>query len=255
MYTKPDLLKLVERIDNGIDVARFRTTLQKPDLAKLKDLLAYIQPFAEENTFDEFCYEHLGFVAFDLFQDTPEITDVLFIFAELPALNASLDALYRLSEIDHPDVLPLLRRQLSAYWLARRKVSANGIITAHYRSDLVAALSDASPYVRHAAVKQLEENHDSDGLIVALNNFDVFVRASATWALGRLGVSKSVTVLSKRLLDESEYEAQRAIIWTLGMVGDKSVQSIIERHLSDANPVVRNTAEQALRTLRKNNPI
>ncbi len=94
------------------------------------------------------------------------------------------------------------------------------------------------------ALSKLGKDGITPLLLSALKNEDVSVRASAAWALIRIGAD-AVGPVGRMLKDENAFVRERAA-WVTGWLGDERAVELLIQLLKDAEPDVRRTTAWAL---------
>ncbi len=114
---------------------------------------------------------------------------------------------------------------------------------------LLQALKDKSELVREAAARALADNggHEAfEPLLAALADPEDFVRAEAALALAAMGDSAAVPYLSGILKTDDSPSVRRRVVWALSFFDHPEVRGLLTQSLQDADPHVRETAEEAL---------
>ncbi|MEO0564944.1 MAG: HEAT repeat domain-containing protein, partial [Chloroflexota bacterium] len=107
-------------------------------------------------------------------------------------------------------------------------------------------LDDEYIGVRVVAVRHFEKYHDTSSLIQALYNSAPEVRRIAAWYTGKQRVAESGPSLLQRLYEETDTEALRAIIWSLGVLRLDEAKSVLETMQNHSEPSIRLQAQETL---------
>ncbi len=82
-----------------------------------------------------------------------------------------------------------------------------------------------------------------------LVNTDPEMRYEAAYAVGELGDESLVPLLAP-LIEDSDHEVARAALWALGEIGGSKARRLLERAVHSEDGDIRESAEDALHTLR-----
>lgn len=119
---------------------------------------------------------------------------------------------------------------------------------------VIASLKDRDLEVRGAAAVSLGDHPDASAiaaLTIALSDKSAFVRARAARALGVNGSSagSAVTNLIRLLASDEESEVKRQAAAALGLIGDRSALSALERARNSRDPYLVDAAIEAIRMI------
>lgn len=147
-----------------------------------------------------------------------------------------------------PRVEPLLRRFITLPHIGdfARETGASVIIQHVYAGNLEQALFDASKLVGVLAAKTCERTHQIDALIAALRAPTPAVRQIAAWYIGRNHVTAVAPKLITLVQSESDQEALRAAIWSLGVLREPSAIPVLLSLTQNQPPLIMQSAQEAL---------
>jgi ATP-dependent Clp protease ATP-binding subunit ClpC len=157
------------------------------------------------------------------------------------------DQLYGLG----PDVLSLLRKELSSYHYRRRMAAATNLGRLGDRqaaSELVRLLNDPQAGVREMALFALGILGDTsvtDAILNSLNDYDADVRYRALVALSDLGYSQLEDVLIRCMNDEA-YGVREQSLGQLRTIGTVKAVPAVLRALLERESEMQQMAEEAL---------
>jgi ATP-dependent Clp protease ATP-binding subunit ClpC len=157
------------------------------------------------------------------------------------------DQLYGLG----PDVLSLLRKELSSYHYRRRMAAATNLGRlgdAQAASELVRLLNDPQAGVREMALFALGILGDTsvtDAILNSLNDYDADVRYRALVALSDLGYTQLEDVLIRCMNDEA-YGVREQALGQLRTIGTVKAVPAVLRALLERESEMQQMAEEAL---------
>lgn len=116
---------------------------------------------------------------------------------------------------------------------------------------LAAALSDSAPEVRRAALSSIVRVNffrEHDALLGTLADDDAVVRREGALLVGQMRVGAGVDALAGLLRADEDANVRRAAAWSLGMIGDGVARDVLrEARASESNRMVLDAIEIALR--------
>ncbi len=118
---------------------------------------------------------------------------------------------------------------------------------------LAVAMADESGDVRYRAVRawsQIRRQASAEPVAALVADDDVRVRREAAAVVGTLREGAARAALEEQVVSDPDPAARRNAAWALGRIGDASSRDALRAATRDPSPLVRTTAEVALRELR-----
>jgi hypothetical protein len=120
--------------------------------------------------------------------------------------------------------------------------------------ELGAALADPDEAVRLAALRaamSVNVFSSSESLVLRLSDPSALVRRRTAEVIGAMRLSDTVVGLAELTRESREPNAdvRSAAVWALGQIADSKTRPSVEAARSDSSPLVRNSADIALRRL------
>jgi HEAT repeat protein len=90
-----------------------------------------------------------------------------------------------------------------------------------------------------------------ESLLLRLSDTSALVRRRAVEVIGAMRLGDAVVGLAELCKENNEPSAdvRAAAVWALGQIADSQTRDVVEAARSDSSPLVRNSAEIALRRL------
>jgi HEAT repeat protein len=158
----------------------------------------------------------------------------------------------------HPEAIPALAQAARSSSLSAEArahaVRAIGDI-GHDRGNevLAAAMADPSADVRYQAVRSwrsIRWQATAAPVAAVIDDEDVRVRREAASVAGGLREGAARAALERQVVSDPDPAVRRNAAWALGRIGDPASRDALRAAASDSSPLVRRTAEVALRELR-----
>jgi HEAT repeat protein len=158
----------------------------------------------------------------------------------------------------HPEAIPALAQAAQSSTLSAEArthaVRAIGDI-GHDRGNeiLAAAMVDGSSDVRYQAVRSwrsIRWQAQAEPVAALVDDDDVRVRREAASVVGAMREGAARAALERQVVSDPDPAVRRNAAWALGRIGDPASRDALRAATSDASPLVRRTAEVALRELR-----
>lgn len=163
-----------------------------------------------------------------------------------------------LATTDYELAFPIFNRLIAANDpLASRAsaIIASNTIQTIYNGDLEAAMQDASRMVVATAawriIGGLESARDHMGMWRAFAFPFSDLREHVAWHMGRHHVHDAVEPLIAALRVETDVEAMRAMLWSLGVLRNPVAADAVEVFVEHEHPLIATTAREALAKLQK----
>jgi len=115
------------------------------------------------------------------------------------------------------------------------------------------ALSDSDAGVRLQAVEawgQIRFQTDAAPVVALATDSDVLVRRAAIGIIGKFADATARGALEDAVVNDDDPAVRRNAAWSLGRIGDAASRDVLEVATQDDSPLVRNTAKNAIRSLR-----
>jgi hypothetical protein len=159
-------------------------------------------------------------------------------------------AIWTLSELQPLDkVLPILREALNHRYKHTYRPAAIVIFELHYQSKPEAAIMDEHAHVRLFAAEEAERQGADSTILKALHHEDTALRRLAAWYCGRKKLQDTFEGLIQQLKRESDSEALRGMIWSLGVLRKPEAKKELEPFLKHPEVLIVQTVEEALSKL------